>query len=78
MAMGSSGVVVAVGVVSERRSIPRAKRRLERELEVDGVLELSCWSARANFDEVSRKVDLTHAICVDFAGSISTYQDSRE
>ena len=78
MVMGSSGVVVAIGVVSERRSILRANRRLERELEVDGVLELSCWSARADFDDVSRKVDLTRAICVDFAGSVSMHQDSRE
>ena len=66
MAMGPSGVVVVVGVVSERRSIPRANRCLERELEVDGVLELSYWSARVDFDEVSHRVDLTRAICVDF------------
>ena len=42
MAMGSSGVAVAVGVVSDNRSMPRAKRRLEREVDVDGVLDLSC------------------------------------
>ena len=42
VAMGSSGVVVAVGVVSDSRSMLMAKRRLERELDVDGVLDLSC------------------------------------
>ena len=42
VAMDSSGVVVAVGVVSDSKSMPRAKRRLERELDVDGVLDLSC------------------------------------
>ena len=66
MAMGPFGGVAAVGVVSERRSISRASRRLERELEVVGVLELSCRSARADFeDEVSCKVYLTLAISVD-------------
>ena len=42
VAMDSSGVVVAVGVVSDSRSMPMAKRRLERELDVDGELDLSC------------------------------------
>ena len=66
MATGSSGVVVAVGVVSDSRSMPRAKQRLERELDVDGVLDLSCWSARADFEEVvRRRVDLTRAISVN-------------
>ena len=66
MAMGPSVGVAAFGVVSERRSIPRANRRLERELEVVGVLEFSCGSARADLeDEVSRKVDLTLAISID-------------
>ena len=63
MAVDPSGIVASVGVVSERRSIPRTKRHLERELEVEGVLELSYGSARADFeDEVSCKVDLTLAI----------------
>ena len=65
MAIGSSGVVAVVGVVSDSRSMPRANWRLERELDVDGVLDLSCWSARADFEEViRRRVDLTHAISV--------------
>ena len=69
--IGPSGVVVAVGVVSEKRSIPRANRRLERELEVDGVFDLSYWSVRAGFeDEVSRRVDLTRAISVDFERAV--------
>ena len=69
--MGPFGVVSVAGVVSERRSIPRASRRLERELEVEGVLELSCGSARADFeDEVSRKVDLTLAISVELEGAV--------
>ena len=71
MAIGPSGVVAAVSVVSERRSIPRAKRHLERELEVEGVLELSYGSARADFeDEVSRKVDLTLAISVELERAV--------
>ena len=78
MAIGPSGMVVAVGVVRERRSMPRARRRLERELEVDGVFELSYWSAWADFDEVSCRVDLTRAIGVDFERAVSTEQDSRK
>ena len=71
MAIGPSDVVAAIGVVSERRSIPRANRCLERELEVDGVLELSYRSTQADFeDEVSCRVDLTFAISVDFESSV--------
>ena len=69
--MGPFGVVSVAGVVSERRSILRASRRLERELEVEGVLELSYGSALADFeDEVSRKVDLTLAISVELEGAV--------
>ena len=69
--MGPFGVVSVVGVVSKRRSIPRARWRLERELEVEGVLELSCGSTRADFeDEVSCKVDLTLAISVELEGAV--------
>ena len=61
MAIGPFGVVAAVGVVSGRRSIPRANRRLEQELDADGVFDMSCWSARADFEDVvSRRVDLNH------------------
>ena len=71
MAIGLSGVVATVSVVSERRSIPRANRRLEWELDVDGVFNLSCWSARTDFEDVvSRSVDLTHAININFGGTI--------
>ena len=69
--MDPFGIVLVVGVVSERRSILRARQRLERELEVKGVLELSCGSARADFeDEVSRKVDLTLAISVELEEAV--------
>ena len=42
MAMVSSNVAAAVGLASERRSIPRANRHLDRELDVNGVFDLSC------------------------------------
>ena len=65
VAMGPSGVVAVVGVVSDSKSIPRTNRHLEWELDVDGVVDLSCWSARADFEEVvSRRVDLMIAISV--------------
>ena len=41
MAIGPSGMVAAVDVVSERRSILRANWRLERELDANGVFDLS-------------------------------------
>ena len=42
MAIGLLGVAAIVGLVIERRSILRANRRLEQELDVDGVFGLSC------------------------------------
>ena len=42
MAMGPFDVVAIVDLASERRSIPRANRHLEQELDVDGLFGLSC------------------------------------
>ena len=52
MAIGPSGVIATVGVMSERRSTSRANRHLERELDVDGVFNLSYWSTQANFEDL--------------------------
>ena len=71
MAIGSSGVAATIDLVSKRRSIPRANRRLEQELDVNGVFSLSCWSARTDFEDVvSLRVDLTRAISLNFGESI--------